>query len=65
MSIRKQVPPQLKPPSFIHNDATPLAFRDELCVMNKVFYIAGVSIIAKSLEEAYAYFREMCNGEKG
>jgi hypothetical protein len=33
--------------------------------MYKMFYIAGVSIIAKTLEEAYAYFRDMCNGEKG
>jgi hypothetical protein len=65
MSIRKQVPPQLKPPSNTQNLPTPLAFRDELCDMNRIFYIAGVSIIAKTLEEAYAYFREMCDGEKG
>jgi hypothetical protein len=33
--------------------------------MNKVFYIAGVSIVAKSFEEAYAYFREWCCNAKG
>jgi hypothetical protein len=33
--------------------------------MNKVFYIAGVSIVAKTLEEAYAYFREFCTNAKG
>jgi uncharacterized protein YerC len=33
--------------------------------MNKIYVIAGVSIVAKTLEEAYAYFRDMCTNAKG
>jgi len=33
--------------------------------MYKTYYIAGVSIVAKTLEEAYAYFRDYCNNAKG
>jgi hypothetical protein len=33
--------------------------------MYKMFYIAGYSIVAKSFEEAYAYFREFCSNKKG
>jgi hypothetical protein len=39
--------------------------RTTLSVMYKTYVIAGVSIVAKSLVEAYRYYRDYCTNQKG
>lgn len=53
------------PPRRWRTTTPPMKPRTTLSVMYKTYVIAGVSIVAKSLVEAYRYYREFCTNQKG
>ena len=54
-----------QPPGQRHSTTPPMISRTQSRAMYKTYYIAGVLIIAKSLTEAYAYYRNYCKWFKG